>query len=40
MAAQPTASVPQACVSRATTNGAYRLWRSDWGSPAAIRATH
>ncbi|MGQ9612198.1 IS4/Tn5 family transposase DNA-binding protein [Chloroflexus sp.] len=38
LAAQPTASVPQACGSRAATKGAYRFWRSEWVTLDAIRA--
>lgn len=40
VAAQPTASVPQACGSRAATKGAYRFWRSERVTPDAIRAAH
>ncbi|WP_448337133.1 IS4 family transposase [Chloroflexus aurantiacus] len=38
LAAQPTASVPQARGSRAATKGAYRFWRSERVTPDAIRA--
>ena len=40
LAAQPTASVPQACGDWAATKGAYRLWDSPRVKPEAIRAPH
>ncbi|HEY0736080.1 MAG TPA: IS4 family transposase [Herpetosiphonaceae bacterium] len=39
-AAQPTASVPQACGSWAATKAAYNFWDSDRVTPTAIRAAH
>ncbi len=40
LAAQPAASVPQACGSWAATKATYRFWASDRVTPAAIRAAH
>ena len=40
VAAQPTASVPQASGTWAATKGAYRFWDSEQVSPEAIRASH
>jgi hypothetical protein len=41
LAAQPTASVPQACDgNRAAIKGAYRFWASDQVEAAAIRQAH
>lgn len=40
LAAQPNASVPQACGSWAATKGAYRFWDSRQVRPEAIRAAH
>lgn len=40
LTAQPTASVPHACGSRAAAKAASRFWRSERGTPDAIRAAH
>lgn len=40
LAAQPTASVPQACGNWAATKGAYRFWDSPQVKPGAINAAH
>lgn len=40
LAAQPTASVPQACGTWAATKGVYRLWAAPRVTPEAIRAAH
>ncbi len=40
LAAQPSASVPQACGSRAKTKAAYRFWDDAHVTPAAIQASH
>jgi hypothetical protein len=40
LAAQPTASVPQASGSWAATKAAYRFWDSEQVTPEAIRASH
>lgn len=40
LAAQPTASVLQACGRRAATKRSSRLWRSDRVTPAAMWAAH
>ncbi len=39
-AAQPGASVPQACGTRAKTKAAYRLWDDEYVTPDAIQASH
>src|SRR5262249_53314381 len=40
LAAQPTASIPQACGRWAATKGAYRLFDNAQTTPAAILAAH
>lgn len=40
VAAQPTASVPHACGSRAAATAASRFWRSERVTPDAIRTAH
>lgn len=40
LAAQPTASIPQACGSWAATKGAYRLFDNEQTTPEAILAAH
>jgi hypothetical protein len=40
LAAQPTASVPQACQTKAATKAAYRFWDSSRVTPKAIRKAH
>jgi len=40
LAAQPTASVPQASGTWAATKGCYRFWDSEKVTPAGIRASH
>lgn len=40
LAAQPGASVPQACGSRAKTKAVYRFWDDAYVTPGAIQASH
>src|SRR5947209_7746026 len=40
LAAQPTASIPQACGAWPATKGCYRFWDTPAVQPAAIRAAH